>query len=198
LSKEDATRLGEKFVELVRLMAELRGPAGCPWDKEQTHQSLKKYAIEEAYELCEAIDQGEKQKIAEELGDVLLQVVFHAQMASEAGAFTVKDVLDSINTKLVSRHPHVFGGERLETAEEVLRTWEINKAKEKGENGSLMGGVPKSLPALLRARRVQQRAAQVGFDWKHVGEVIEKIEEELQEFRAACRDGSSSPVSCHS
>ena len=176
----------EKFARLVELMSRLRAPEGCPWDKEQTHESLKKYLIEEAYEACDAIDEQDDRKIAEELGDVLLQVVFHAQIASETGRFNVGDVLDAINTKLVTRHPHVFGDLKLGNSEEVLKHWENFKVKEKADRQSILEGVPKTLPALMKAHRIQERVARVGFDWEKVEDVFAKVREELREFEEAC------------
>jgi tetrapyrrole methylase family protein/MazG family protein len=167
-------------------MEKLRAPDGCPWDREQTHSTLKKYMIEEAHEACEAIDQGDDTKICEELGDVLLQVVFHGQMASERGAFTIADIADAISDKLVERHPHVFGDMDLKTPEEVLQNWEQMKAQREESRSSLLDGIPASLPALLRSRRIQERAAQVGFDWNHIGEVVDKMVEEVREFAEAC------------
>jgi tetrapyrrole methylase family protein/MazG family protein len=174
------------FLRLVDHMARLRAPDGCPWDREQTHSTLKKYMIEEAHEACEAIDRGDDEKICEELGDVLLQVVFHAQMAAERDAFSILQVIESINRKLVERHPHVFGELELRTPEEVLENWERMKATREKDRSSILDGIPDSLPALLRSRRIQERAAQVGFDWEHIGQVFDKLEEEIQEFRHEC------------
>lgn len=176
----------EKFMRLVEIMARLRAPGGCPWDREQTHESLKKYMVEEAYEACDAIDSGEDRQIAEELGDVLLQVVFHAQVASEEKRFTIEDVLDAINTKLVSRHPHVFGELKLDNSEQVLQHWESFKVREKQERQSILDGIPRDLPALLKAHRIQERVARVGFDWEKVEDVFCKVKEELREFEEAC------------
>jgi tetrapyrrole methylase family protein/MazG family protein len=186
MNESQQEALTQAFLRLIHHMARLRAPDGCPWDREQTHSTLKKYMIEEAHEACEAIDSGDDRRICEELGDVLLQVVFHARMAAERGAFSIIDVLEAINRKLVERHPHVFGDVELSTPEEVLRNWERTKAaKEKGRS-SLLDGIPESLPALLRSRRIQERAAQVGFDWNHIGEVLDKLEEEIHEFRQEC------------
>lgn len=176
----------EKFARLVEIMARLRAPGGCPWDREQTHQTLKKYLLEEAYEVCDAIDKASDPELAEELGDVLLQVVFHAQLASEEGRFTIAEVLDSINAKLVSRHPHVFGDAQVDNSDEVLRRWEQIKTKEKAERRSILEGVPRELPALLKAYRIQEKVARVGFDWEKVEDVLGKLKEELGEFEAAC------------
>ncbi|MGH7423832.1 MAG: nucleoside triphosphate pyrophosphohydrolase, partial [Candidatus Methylomirabilales bacterium] len=155
---------GTLFERLVHVMATLRAPGGCPWDREQTRESLKAFLIEEAYEVLEALDQGETEKLQEELGDLLLQVVFHAQIATELGEFTVKEVLASITDKLIRRHPHVFGEGRAETAAEVLSNWERLKQAERGgvKEVSALAGVPKTLPALLQAQRLQDKAARVG------------------------------------
>jgi tetrapyrrole methylase family protein/MazG family protein len=177
-------------------MARLRAPDGCPWDRKQTHESLKPYLVEEAYEVLETIDQGRTDKLREELGDLLLQVLFHAQLASEAGTFTIEDVMGLLADKLVRRHPHVFGdksagGEKLD-ADEVLTRWEDIKRRERKDTGqpeSVLNGVPKTLPALLRAYQVQARASRVGFDWPHtsrgIRQVMDKIEEEVGELREA-------------
>ena len=184
----------KKFTQLVNLMVQLRSPEGCPWDREQSHQSLKKYMIEEAYEACDAIDSGEDELLKEELGDVLLQVVFHAQIASEQNRFTVSDVLETINAKLVNRHPHVFGDLNLDNSEEVLQHWESFKVKEKQERKSILDGVPGTLPSLLKADRIQERVSRVGFDWDKVEDVIEKLKEELGEFEEACTQEDSQQI----
>ncbi|MBI4734992.1 MAG: nucleoside triphosphate pyrophosphohydrolase [candidate division NC10 bacterium] len=166
-----------------RLFAE-----GCPWDREQTSESIKPYLVEETYEVLEAIDEQDPAKLREELGDLMLQVVFHAQMAEETGDFTIADVLTAINDKLVRRHPHVFGDEKAETAQEVLFNWEQIKQSERRKakgQASLLDGVPRELPALLRAHRLQEKASRVGFDWKEAQEVFRKVEEELVELRDA-------------
>jgi tetrapyrrole methylase family protein/MazG family protein len=179
---------GELLAELVEIMARLRGEGGCPWDREQTHESIKPYLIEETYEVLEAIDEQAPGKLREELGDLILQVVFHAQMAEEAGAFSIADVLATINDKLRRRHPHVFGDVKAETAQEVLFNWEqIKQAERRREKGqaSFLDGVPRDLPALLRAHRLQEKASRVGFDWAEAQAVLRKVEEELAELRAA-------------
>jgi tetrapyrrole methylase family protein/MazG family protein len=179
---------GEVFTELVEIMARLRGEDGCPWDREQTPETVKPYLVEETYEVLEAIDEQNPAKLKEELGDLMLQVVFHAQMAHEAGAFTIADVLAAVNDKLTRRHPHVFGEGRAATTQEVLFNWEQIKQgerrKAKGQ-ASLLDGVPRELPALLRAHRLQEKASRVGFDWKEAQEVFRKVEEELAELRDA-------------
>lgn len=188
---EMSERSGSLFERLVRIMATLRAPGGCPWDREQTRESLKPFLIEEAYEVLEALDHGGKEKLQEELGDLLLQVVFHAQVAAELGEFTVDEVLEGVADKLVRRHPHVFGETRAETAHEVLANWERLKQAERGGAiaASALSGVPKTLPALLRAQRLQDKAARVGFDWGETREVLRKVEEELHELRAAMEEG---------
>ncbi|MBI4307465.1 MAG: nucleoside triphosphate pyrophosphohydrolase [Chloroflexi bacterium] len=173
------------FSTLVGIMARLRGPGGCPWDREQSHQSLKKYLLEECYETLEALDAGDARKLAEELGDLLLQIVFHAQIAREGGAFTIDDVVRGIAAKLVRRHPHVFGDAQVSSAQEVYARWDGLKRQERGDGASILDGVPKSMPALAYSQEVQARAARTGFDWKDVPGVLAKVEEEIQEFRAA-------------
>ena len=183
-----AESVNELFGELVQIMARLRGANGCPWDRQQTHESIKPYFVEETYEVLEAIDDGDAGKLCEELGDVLLQVVFHARMAEEASLFSVADVVRAISEKLVRRHPHVFGDVQADTAQEVLFNWEqIKKTERVSAKGhaSLLDGVPRELPALLRAHRLQEKASRVGFDWKEARQVFRKVEEELGELRAA-------------
>jgi MazG family protein len=174
-------------------MARLRGEGGCPWDREQTRESLKPYVLEEAYEVLEAIDEADVAKLREELGDLLLQVVFQAQVAREAGEFTIGDVVQAIADKLVRRHPHVFGGTTAATAREVLHRWEAIKREERHREGrpaSALDGVPRELPALLRAHRLQEKASRVGFDWDDLGGLLQKLDEEMAEFQAACRKGA--------
>ena len=178
---------GEKFQKLVDIMARLRGPGGCPWDREQTFDTIKPYTLEETYEVLDAIDRRDWQGLAEELGDFLLQAVFYAQMAAEQGLFEIADALEAINQKLVRRHPHVFGDESAETAGDVKRIWgEVKAAEKKGKGeGGLLDPVPRSLPALVEAQQIASRAAGVGFDWENAEQVIEKLHEELTEFAAA-------------
>lgn len=178
---------GPLFERLVEIMATLRGPQGCPWDREQTRESLKAFLIEEAYEVLDALDHGEKETLQEELGDLLLQVVFHAQVADELGEFRMEDVLTHVTDKLVRRHPHVFGDTRAATPAEALSNWERLKQAERGgvKEASALSGVPKTLPALLRAQRLQDKAARVGFDWGETAPVLHKVEEELAELKAA-------------
>lgn len=174
---------GEKLEKLAEITKELR--ARCPWDKKQTPASLKPYIIEEAYEVLEAIDIGRPGQLSEELGDLLFQVIIQSEIASEKGLFNIEDVLEGITGKMVSRHPHVFGQERAETAEDVLSRWHELKKKEGKLKTSILEGIPASLPALLRAYKVQKRAGRVGFDWQGPEDVFVKIEEETAEFGAA-------------
>ncbi|MFH1008958.1 MAG: nucleoside triphosphate pyrophosphohydrolase [Candidatus Latescibacterota bacterium] len=180
------SRIAECFEELIRVMAQLREEDGCPWDREQTHESLKPYLIEEAYEAIEALDGGDDEAFKEELGDVLLQVVFHARIAEERGGFDIADVVTAHVAKLKRRHPHVFGGVSVEGMEEIWANWERIKKEEDQTRTSVLSGVPKSLPALLKARRVQEKASLVGFDWEQADEVWKKVAEELSELKEAC------------
>ncbi len=173
----------EKFARLMTLMRRLRAPGGCPWDAEQTHASLKRYLLEEAYEVIEAIDKEDPELLKEELGDLMLQPVFHAAIAEEQGQFTMDEVLDTICDKLVRRHPHVFGTQVVKTADEQVENWERIKKAEKGEERkSALSGIPPHLPALLKAQKITEKAARVGFDWEHVDQVFAKVIEELKEF----------------
>ncbi len=183
--------MSESFDRLVDIMARLRGEGGCPWDREQTHETLKPYLIEEAYEVLEAIDSDDPDEMCEELGDLLLQVVFHAQLAREAQKFDIENICHGICEKLIRRHPHVFASVDADTPEQVLRNWEqIKKDEKPGETRrSTMSGVPKTMPALLRAGRLQGRAKTVGFDWNDVSGALEKLTEELEEFKDAVGDG---------
>jgi MazG family protein len=179
-----SSRQGEALLDLVRVMARLRGPGGCPWDREQDHRSLARHLLEEAHEVLEAIDDAEPDRLRDELGDLLLQVVFHAQMAAEEGAFDVDDVADGIVRKLIRRHPHVFGDVEVDSAAEVLVNWERIKAEEKGEQG-LEDDIPATLPALARAAKVQRRAAGWGFEWRSSRDALEAVREELGELERA-------------
>lgn len=190
--------MSERFHKLVDLMAALRAPNGCPWDRKQTHESLKPYLLEETYEVLDTIDQQDRKKLPEELGDVLLQVLFHSQIASEAGTFTIDDVMEQLAEKLIRRHPHVFPNGADDptptNAEQVLAKWEDIKRAERqaaGRPESVLDGVPKTLPALLRAYQIQARASRVGFDWSHdqagFDQVLQKIDEEIRELRMALR-----------
>ncbi len=175
-------RIGDSFEKLIAIMEKLRSPEGCEWDRRQTHESLKPYLVEECYELIEAIDEKDDEEMREELGDLMLQVVFHAQIAKEREAFDIGDVLDFLCEKLVRRHPHVFGN----SPGYSYKQWEDIKAQEKGkERSSRVGEVNPLVPALSMARRVQENASQVGFDWRNVEDVFEKVNEELRELREA-------------
>lgn len=173
-----------KLERLIDIMGVLRSKEGCPWDREQTHESLKRYLIEETYEYLEAVDLKDKPHMCEELGDVLLQVVFHAQLANENGDFNIEDVINGICEKMIHRHPHVFADVSAETSSEVLKNWEEIKKEEKGNinQASVLQEVPINLPALMRSYKVQQKAAQVGFDWDNPSDVFAKIREEIDEL----------------
>ncbi len=173
-----------EFQTLVDIVARLRAPDGCPWDREQTHQSLTPFLIEETYEAVEQIDANSLPGLREELGDILLQVMLHSEIATEEEAFTVADVIEGLVNKLIRRHPHVFGDAEARTAEEVAARWEVLKSEER-QGASLMQGVPANLPALTYAQRAQGRAANVGFDWPSVDGVLEKVVEEAQELAEA-------------
>ena len=175
------------FVRLLAIMDQLRQEGGCPWDREQTRHSLKPFLIEEAYEVIEAIETGEPDKIKEELGDLLFQIIFHAKISEERGEFSIEDIIKTTAEKMIKRHPHVFAQKKLQNAQEVLIQWEgIKQAENKR---SILEGVPAQLPSLLRAHRLQDRAARVGFDWENTGQVLEKVEEEWKEFGAALSEG---------
>ncbi|HEX4002789.1 MAG TPA: nucleoside triphosphate pyrophosphohydrolase [Candidatus Acidoferrales bacterium] len=197
---------GKWFAKLVALQARLRGPGGCPWDHEQTHESLRRFLIEEAYEVLDAMQKPDSHEFASELGDLLLQVVFHSILAEETGAFTISDVIESVHTKMVRRHPHVFGDVSAKTSREVLKNWEEIKREERAENGetaeeSILAGVPKSLPGLLEAYQLTRSAARIGFDWENLAGILEKLEEEKREIQSIlpAQDGvagqPSSPMS---
>jgi tetrapyrrole methylase family protein / MazG family protein len=190
--------VGPAFQKLVAVMSRLRAPKGCPWDREQTHATLRSYLIEEAYEVLDAMEAADDAKFAEELGDLLLQVLFHAQIAQEEGRFTISDVVREIYEKMIRRHPHVFGSARAKTAADVLRNWEqIKKAERKGKSGqgqeqledkypaedSLLDGVPRTLPGLIEALQLTRKAARIGFDWDSVDGIFAKLQEETQELR---------------
>lgn len=173
--------------ELIEVMAILRAPNGCPWDKEQTHESLVPYLIEEAYEAVEAVEKQDFDELKKELGDVLLQVIFHAQLAKEAGRWDINDVAAATVAKLKHRHPHIFGDVKADTSEQVLANWEQIKRQERKAQGkgSMLDGIPSHLPALRKAKRVQEKVARVGFEWERTEEVVAKVEEEFSEFREA-------------
>lgn len=189
LEKQDGTTLER----LVRVMQRLLVDDGCPWDREQTFESLRKYVLEEACEVIDAIEGGSRAQIKEELGDLLLQVVFQAELARREGAFAIDDVVSGIVDKLVTRHPHVFGDLEAKDADEVLRNWEMLKAKEKAGRG-ILGGVPKSLPALTRAQRIGEKVSRVGFDWADERGSFAKVDEEIAELRAAIESKDASAI----
>jgi len=172
----------DAFSTLVDIIARLRAPDGCPWDKQQTHLSLKPNLLEECYEALEAIDEGDDRKLCEELGDILMQIALHSQIGQEDGQFSVEDVLRSINTKLIRRHPHVFGTTKVSSSQDVIQNWEAIKQEEKG-TASVLDGLPKGMPALAHSQAMQRRAARVGFDWKEIEGVIDKLGEEVEELR---------------
>jgi tetrapyrrole methylase family protein/MazG family protein len=187
---------GRLFEDLVAVQARLRAPGGCPWDREQTHATLKTYLIEEAYEVLDALEKGDARELKEELGDLLLQVLFHADLALEAGHFDISDVVTGIQDKLIRRHPHVFGDVKVKSSSEVLRNWAQLKAAEKNAAAkddaqpkplvpSVLDGIPRSLPALLEAYQMTRRAAQVGFDWELVEGIFAKMREEIAELQVA-------------
>ena len=177
------------FDTLIKIMEMLRGKKGCPWDKEQTRKSLKPYIVEEAYELIEAIEDNDPERIREELGDLLFQIVFQCQLGKEKNEFTIDDVIEQISKKMIERHPHVFGKADYKTTDQVIVHWEEQKKLEGKLRESILEGVPESMPSLLRAKRLQDRAAQVGFDWENVEDVLEKLDEELKEFKDAIKPG---------
>ncbi len=198
--KEKKLTAGEWFERLVELQARLRAPNGCPWDREQTHATLRTYLIEEAYEVLDAMNSGDDAKFANEMGDLLLQVVFHSQIAREEGRFTVADVIREVHEKMVRRHPHVFGEKRARDAAEVLRSWEQIKAQERQgereqessgtaekeeERKSLLDGVPRGLPATMEGLQLTRKASRAGFDWDSALGVFEKLREEIDELRHA-------------
>lgn len=172
---------------LIEIVAKLRSPNGCPWDQKQTHESLKRYLLEESYELFEAIDKQNTEEIKDELGDVLLQVLLHAQIKAEQNEFTIDDVLTNLSNKLIRRHPHVFADVQANTPEEVIVTWDSVKKQERAnaERTSVLDGVPSVFPALMKAEKVQNKASKVGFDWNETSEVLEKVYEELSELEEA-------------
>jgi tetrapyrrole methylase family protein/MazG family protein len=176
--------------EIVRL---LRAPGGCPWDREQTHESIRRNFIEEAYEVAEAIDEGHAGHLKEELGDVLLQVLFHTRIEEEAGVFSLNDVADTVSKKLIFRHPHVFGDVVARESDEVLANWEELKRREKGQatHTDALDSVARSLPALWRAEKIQAKARKAGFDWPSIDGAMDKLEEELRELRTAVHDDSN-------
>jgi MazG family protein len=194
---------GEKFEKAVAIMTRLRAPGGCPWDREQTFDTIKRYTLEETYEVLEAIDNRDWPELTSELGDLLLQVLFYSEMAREEGRFSIDDVLDALSNKLISRHPHVFGDVKAEDAHQVLKNWEAFKAEERrkkrqqaignrqqeeSEEESLLGGVSSKIPALMEAHKISSKAAHVGFDWPEIEGVLEKLSEETRELAEHLKD----------
>ena len=179
----------ELFEELIGVIATLRSENGCPWDREQTHETLKSTLIEETYETLEAIDTGDPQKLKEELGDLLLNIMLQAQIAAEHKDFDIYAVIETLTEKLIRRHPHVFGDVNVEDSDDVVKNWEEIKRQEAGyeDRKSVLDGIPDALPTLLRAQKIQNRAARVGFDWDELADVIAKVDEELQEVKASIR-----------
>jgi MazG family protein len=189
---------GAKFQRLVEIMARLRAPGGCPWDREQTFDSIKPYTLEETYEVLDAIDRKDWDELRGELGDFMLQAVFFAQMAAEENLFDIGDALDAINEKLIRRHPHVFADETAQTEGDVRRIWEAVKTQERknkaeGEKG-MLASVPRALPALVEAQQISSRAARAGFDWSDIDGVLAKLDEELTEFAEALERGSQEQI----
>jgi MazG family protein len=195
---EASSSAGPKFQRLVEIMAKLRGPGGCPWDREQTFDTIKPYLLEETYEVMEAIDARNWRELADELGDLLLQSVFFAQMAKEEGRFGIEDSLDAIVGKLIRRHPHVFGDGDAKTPDEVKQRWDEIKVEEKRSRGEepkgLLDGVPRRLPALVEAQQISSKAAGAGFDWETTEQVLEKLHEELNELDGARREGDAAAL----
>ncbi len=203
-------RFGKLFEDLVELQIRLLAPNGCPWDREQTHETLRTYLIEEAYEVLDALESGDPDKFAEELGDLLLQIIFHSQLASQAGRFNVGDVIERVHTKMVRRHPHVFGNDKADSAADVLKNWEQLKAEERRQDrvarglsdadafdektASLLSGIPRTLPAVMEAYQLTRRASRVGFDWPNIAGVLEKLREEIQELEAEIANGNAAKI----
>jgi MazG family protein len=192
---------GQLFENLLALQARLRAPNGCPWDREQTHTTLRAFLLEETHEVLDAMDSGNPKKFADELGDLLLQIIFHSLIASETNQFEIRDVIQSIHEKMVRRHPHVFGNVKANTSAQVLKNWEQLKAEERRkENGegkpapksdSILSSVPRALPALMEAHQITRRAANIGFDWNKIDELLEKLTEETEEIREALKSSSA-------
>jgi len=210
ISRAQKRRFGKLFEDLVELQIRLLAPNGCPWDREQTHESLRTYLIEEAYEVLDALESGDADKFAEELGDLLLQIIFHSQLAAQAGRFDVGDVIQRVHTKMVRRHPHVFGPDKAESAAQVLKNWEHLKAEERRmeradrglkagdapdeKSESILSGIPRTLPAVIEAYQLTRRAARVGFDWPNISGVIEKLREEIQELETEIAKGNAAEI----
>jgi tetrapyrrole methylase family protein/MazG family protein len=185
LSQKDS----QSFRRLKDIIDKLRGPDGCPWDRKQTHQSLKPYLVEESYEVLQAIDKGESQKLREELGDLLLQIMLHARIADEEGEFNIDDVMDKISDKLIYRHPHVFGNKKTADLEEIKQDWHNLKQAEKGKEGSILSGLPETMPSLAHSQLIQRKVAEAGFDWEKTADILEKLDEEVSELAEAGSGG---------
>ena len=201
MTEPSPTLSSGSFEDLLKIMASLRDPkSGCPWDIEQTFATISPYTIEEAYEVADAIERNDLTDLKDELGDLLLQVVFHSQIASEMNAFTVSDVIQSINSKMVRRHPHVFGNANVKDGAQQTDRWERIKAEERkskstlSQSTSAVDGVARALPALLRAEKLQKRAARSGFDWEDYGPVFEKLNEEVEEVREAIAESNTQDI----
>lgn len=180
--------------QLVKTIAKLRAPKGCPWDKEQTHKTLKRYLIEESYEAIEAIDSNDSKALMEELGDILLQVVLHSQIANENKKFSFSEVADYVNKKMISRHPHVFSNTLVKNSEEVMVNWERIKKEEKPHRKDIFDGIPISLPALLKALKVSKKAAREGFEWKKEADIWKKLNSEINEFKVASKNKKADEI----
>jgi tetrapyrrole methylase family protein/MazG family protein len=187
------SKLGDDFTALVNVMAKLRSPDGCPWDRDQTHSSLRRYLIEEVYEFIDALDLGDDTKIKEELGDILLQIVFHSQIARDEGRFDIDGVVRGVKDKLIKRHPHIFGDKRAKTPRDVELIWEENKNRER-QSDEPLESLPKGMPALLKAYRAGERMSGFGFDWKRAEDVIEKVQEEMEEVEGALEMGDKEKI----
>jgi tetrapyrrole methylase family protein / MazG family protein len=174
-----------EFDTLAGIIARLRGPDGCPWDKKQTHLSLREFLLQESYEVLEALDEEDAKKLCQELGDLLLQIMLHAEIAAEKGEFKLEEVLSQINAKLIRRHPHIFGDKQAKNAEDVVRNWEEIKKAERQPEASILESVPRQMPALAYSQEIQERAARTGFDWENIDGVIDKLSEEVREFKQA-------------
>ncbi len=183
-----------KFEELVKIVAKLRSPDGCPWDREQTRESLKPFLVEEFYEVIDALDENDSEGTKEELGDLLFQIVLQSQLSEEEGIFSINDVVEGISRKMVRRHPHVFGDKDFKTSDDVSKWWDEHKKSEGKGHASAIGGVPKSLPALIRAQKLQEKATKVGFDWEKIDDVFNKLDEETVELKDAIKNGKASEM----
>lgn len=183
----------KNFDDLINLSKYLRGPDGCPWDKEQNLQTLKSFVLEEAYEVIQAIESEDRDEIIEELGDLFFQVIFACQISSDEGNFNIDDIINQLHNKLVRRHPHVFGEQKAKNAEQAVKRWQSEKLKEKKRKRTLLE-IPRSMPALLRAQRVGEKASNVGFDWKSAAEVLDKIEEEIVELKDEMKKGNKAGI----